>query len=217
MLKPSAFILALFALFSTSVLAQDLRVCPNVQVGEYVYGANSVSAVLTPVIYSDCSIEPAGGGNSDHVVLAFDTPLVGLGIVAAPIFGTTPVGDVPLGVANGLDFVVEDMGPNYSGTCSDMAASIPTLSFANPSLVDGNVYCGRLSNIEGNQVWLRGTADVAGNTWKDPIVLTNQPGVGTPYSPASPASTVPVPVLPFWGLLSLAGLIGLFGFRKLRA
>ena len=34
MLKPSAFILALFAMFSTSVLAQDLRVCPNVQVGE---------------------------------------------------------------------------------------------------------------------------------------------------------------------------------------
>ena len=33
MLKPSAFILALFAMFSTSVLAQDLRVCPNVQVG----------------------------------------------------------------------------------------------------------------------------------------------------------------------------------------
>ena len=83
-----------------------------------------------------------------------------------------------------------------------------------PSVVDGNVYCARLSNIEGNQLWLRGTVDVAGNTWKDPIVLTNQPGVGTPYRPAS---TVPVPVLPFWGLLSLAGLIGLFGFRKLRA
>ena len=33
MLKPSAFIVALFAMFSTSVLAQDLRVCPNVQVG----------------------------------------------------------------------------------------------------------------------------------------------------------------------------------------
>ena len=214
MLKPSAFILALFALFSTSVLAQDLRVCPNVQVGEYVYGANSVIALLTPAIYSDCSIEPAGGGISDHVVLAFDTPLVGLGVVAAPIFGTTPVGDVPLGVANGLDAVVEDMGPNYSGTCSDMAASIPTLSLANPSLVNGNVYCARLSNIEGNQVWVRGTADVAGNTWKDPIVLTNQPGVGTPYRPAS---TVPVPVLPFWGLLSLAGLLGLLGFRKLRA
>ena len=74
MLKPSAFILALFVMLSTSVLAQDLRVCPNVQVGEYVYGANSVIAVLTPAIYSDCSIEPAGGGISDHVVLAFDTP-----------------------------------------------------------------------------------------------------------------------------------------------
>ena len=80
--------------------------------------------------------------------------------------------------------------------------------------MDGNVYCARISNIEGNQLWLRGTVDVAGNTWKDPIVLTNQPGVGTPYRPAS---TVPVPVLPFWGLLSLAGLTGLFGLRKLRA
>ena len=129
-------------------------------------------------------------------------------------FDPTPVGDVPIGTEwDGLDFVVEDMGPNYTGTCNDMAASIPTLS-GDPSLVDGNVYCARLSNIEGNQLWLRGTVDVAGNTWKDPIVLTNQPGVGTPYRPAS---TVPVPVLPFWGLLSLAGLIGLFGFRKLRA
>ena len=35
MLKPSALIVALFAMFSTSVLAQDLRVCPNVQVGEW--------------------------------------------------------------------------------------------------------------------------------------------------------------------------------------
>ena len=73
------------------------------------------------------------------------------------------------------------MGPNYTGTCNDMAASIPT--DCEPPAVDGNVYCARLSNIEGNQVWLRGTVDVAGNTWKDPIVLTNQPGVGTPYSP----------------------------------
>ena len=30
MLKLSALIVALFAMFSTSVLAQDLRVCPNV-------------------------------------------------------------------------------------------------------------------------------------------------------------------------------------------
>ena len=45
-------------------------------------------------------------------------------------------------------------------------------------------------------------------------MLTNQPGVGTPYSSTA---TVLVPVLPFRGLLSLAGLMGLFGFRKLRA
>ena len=47
MLKPSAFILALFALFSTSVLAQDLRVCPNVQVGDWIG---------SPSIYSDCTL-----------------------------------------------------------------------------------------------------------------------------------------------------------------
>ena len=41
MLKPSALIVALFAMFSTSVLAQDLRVCPNVQVGEWDSGAAS--------------------------------------------------------------------------------------------------------------------------------------------------------------------------------
>ena len=206
MLKPSAFILALFALFSTSVLAQDLRVCPNVQVGEWRG---------LPAIYSDCTMEPVGGGDGLYVLMGFGDTLVGMEGGAPSDFDPTPVGDVPVGTEfDTLDFVVEDMGPNYTGTCSDMAASIPTFDNGVVPRVDGNVYCGRLSNIEGNQVWLRGTADVAGNTWKDPIVLTNQPGVGTPYRPAS---TVPVPVLPFWGLLSLAGLIGLFGFRKLRA
>ena len=210
MLKPSAFILALFAMFSTSVLAQDLRVCPNVQVGEITVGPNT-----RPAIYSDCSVE-AFIGPGLHVFLAFDGTQVGVDGYDLG-FDPTPVGDVPVGEYNNGDLATEDMGPNYTGTCNDMAASIPTINSGIPQ-VDGNVYCGRLSNFEGNQVWLRGTLDVAGNTWKDPIVLTNQPGVGTPYSPAaSPAATVPVPVLPFWGLLSLAGLMGLFGFRKLRA
>ena len=206
MLKLSALIVALFAMFSTSVLAQDLRVCPNVQVGEWDSSASS--------IYSDCTMEPVGGGDGLYVFMGFDN-LVGMEGGLPGDFDPTPVGDVPIGTEyDGLDFVVEDMGPNYTGTCNDMVASIPTKPEGGIPRVDGNVYCARISNIEGNQLWLRGTVDVAGNTWKDPIVLTNQPGVGTPYRPAS---TVPVPVLPFWGLLSLAGLIGLFGFRKLRA
>ena len=205
MLKPSAFILALFALFSTSVLAQDLRVCPNVQVGKWL---------SLPAIYSDCTIQPNGGGFEFPVMMAFSVPNgVYIDGSAPAELDPKPTGDVPFGEFDLLDLVAEDMGPIYTGTCSDMAASIPTLS-GDPSLVDGNVYCARLSNTEGNQLWVRGTADVAGNTWKDPIVLTNQPGVGTPYYAKA---TVPVPVLPFWGLLSLAGLIGLFGFRKLRA
>ena len=98
-----------------------------------------------------------------------------------------PTGDVPVGTeVNMLDYVIEDMGPNYTGTCNDMVASIPTAYTNGIPRVDGNVYCARLSNIEGNQLWLRGTVDVAGNTWKDPIMLTNQPGVGTPYSPIGP-------------------------------
>ena len=64
MLKPSAFILAFFALFSTSVLAQDLRVCPNVQVGEAVD-----SSMIFPAIYSDCTIQEIGGGPALHVTL----------------------------------------------------------------------------------------------------------------------------------------------------
>ena len=204
MLKTSALIVALFAMFSTSVLAQDLRVCPNVQVGVW----DGV-----PTIYSDCTMQPAGGGDGLHVFMGFDN-LVGMEGAQPGDFDPTPVGDVPIGTEyDGLDFVTEDMGPTYTGTCNDMVASIPTNTEAVPR-VDGNVYCARISNKEGNQLWLRGTVDVAGNTWKDPIVLTNQPGVGTPYRPAS---TVPVPVLPFWGLLSLAGLTGLFGLRKLRA
>ena len=206
MLKPSAFILALFAMFSTSVLAQDLRVCPNVQVGDSAFG---------PTIYSDCTIQPEGGGQSVHIFLTSAEAGVGAEGAASAAFNPTPVGDVPVGTEwDGADFATEDMGPNYTGTCNDMASPIPTLTESVLQIADGNVYCGRLSNIEGNRLWVRGTLDVAGNTWKDPIVLTNQPGVGTPYSPKA---TVPVPVLPFWGLLSLAGLIGLFGFRKFRA
>ena len=205
MLKPSAFILAFFALFSTSVLAQDLRVCPNVQVGEW--GG-------LPAIYSDCTMEPVGGGDGLYVLMGFGDTLVGMEGGAPSDFDPTPVGDVPVGTEfDDLDRATEDMGPNYTGTCNDMAASIPSTG-TNLVSVDGNVYCTRISNKEGNQLWLRGTLDWAGNTWKDPIVLTNQPGVGTPYRPKA---TVPVPVLPFWGLLSLAGLMGLFGFRKLRA
>ena len=64
MLKPSAFIVALFAMFSTSVLAQDLRVCPNVQVGVW-------DGAIRPAIYSDCTVEPAGGGAQFHVFLRF--------------------------------------------------------------------------------------------------------------------------------------------------
>ena len=211
MLKPSALIVALFAMFSTSVLAQDLRVCPNVQVG--VWDGGGVWDA-EPAIYSDCTVQPAGGGGQLHIYLTLLDEFVFSNGAFPDNLDPAPTGDVPFGTEwDGLDWAVEDMGPTYTGTCNDMAASIPTLS-GDPSLVDGNVYCARLSNIEGNQLWLRGTVDVAGNTWKDPIVLTNQPGVGTPYRPAS---TVPVPVLPFWGLLSLAGLIGLFGFRKLRA
>jgi hypothetical protein len=205
MLKPSAFILALFAMFSPSVLAQDLGVCPNVQVGEYVDGAN-----LAPAIYSDCSIE---AGGKIHPLMYFDGTSVFLSGFDSDFFTPRPVGDVPFGEYDGADYVLENMGPNYSGTCNDMAAPIPTITAQLPT-ADGNVYCGRFSNTEGNQLWLRGTVDVAGNTWKDPIVPTNQPGVGTP---SSPKATVPVPVFPFWGLLSLAGLIGLFGFRKFRA
>ena len=206
MLKLSALIVALFAMFSTSVLAQDLRVCPNVQVGVLFGG---------PSIYSDCNFQPAGGGAQFHIFLTRGSGVVYFEGALPAQFDPAPTGDVPFGTEwDGLDFVVEDMGPNYTGTCNDMVASIPTNPEEGIPRVDGNVYCARISNIEGNQLWLRGTVDVAGNTWKDPIVLTNQPGVGTPYRPAS---TVPVPVLPFWGLLSLAGLIGLFGFRKLRA
>jgi hypothetical protein len=207
MLKPSAFILALFAMFSPSVLAQDLRVCPNVQVGEIFTGGSR-----KPAIYSDCSIE-VGGEIGLHLLMYFDGTSVFLNGFDPTIISPRPVGDAPFGKWDLADYVVENMGPNYTGTCDCMAASIPT-DLNDVSMVDGNVYCGRFSNTEGNQVWLRGTVDVAGNTWKDPIVLTNKPGVGTPYSPKA---TVPVSVLPFWGLLSLAGLIGLFGFRKFRA
>ena len=155
MLKPSAFILALFALFSTSVLAQDLRVCPNVQVGGWMNGG-----VIYSAMYSDCTMQAEGGGDQFHIFMSFFGGDVYSDGSYATELDPTPTGDVPVGEWDGLDLVVEDMGPNYTGTCSDMAASIPTRFNVAP-LVDGNVYCSRISNIEGNQLWLRGTVDVA--------------------------------------------------------
>ena len=111
--------------------------------------------------------------------MRFDGTSVRFDDLLPDVFDPSPLVMFPLGQWDELDFVVEDMGPNYTGTCNDMVASIPT----DPGAPDGGWerVLRSLSNIEGNQLWLRGTVDVAGNTWKDPIVLTNQPGVGTPY------------------------------------
>ena len=88
MMKPSAFIVALFAMFSTSVLAQGLRVCPNVQVGEWDSSA--------PSIYSDCTMEPVDGGDGLHVFMGFDI-FVGMGGGFPAILTPRPLVMFPLG------------------------------------------------------------------------------------------------------------------------
>ena len=148
MLKLSALIVALFTMFSTSVLAQDLRVCPNVQVG--VWDEARMLASDLQRLHRSAS---RWRSPIPHISDAFDEFVYSDGALPDE-FDPAPTGDVPFGTEwDGLDWAVEDMGPNYTGTCNDMAASIPTLS-GDPSLVDGNVYCARLSNIEGNQLWL---------------------------------------------------------------
>ena len=65
MLKPSALIVALFAMFSTSVLAQDLRVCPNVQVGVWDGGAYGMLSQRFTAI-APCS-QPVAVPNSTYI------------------------------------------------------------------------------------------------------------------------------------------------------
>ena len=67
-------------------------------------------------------------------------------------------------------------------------ASIPTFDVANttPLRWMGTCIAVAYPTPRGISCGLEVLLDVAGNTWKDPIVLTNQPGVGTPYSPIGP-------------------------------
>ena len=197
------FVMSCAGLFSQSASAQTLNACPNVQMGNQ--GA-------VPAIYSDCSIETTDGTPGFHLTMYFVGGFVYADGREGDWFEPAPVGDEPIGRWDGLDLLVEDMGRGYTGSCSDMSPN-PIVN-TSVTAVDGNVYCMRISNRDGRQFWLKGTANVPdtanvlSSTWTNASVSTNQPGVGAPITP--------VPALPLWALWVLAGVAGMFGANRLR-
>ena len=200
MLKPSAFILALFALFSTSVLAQDLRVCPNVQVGEYVYGVSSVGAGLAPAVYGDCAIDGYSAEIYLYPALYFDVGLNTVRVAAHPAvsLNPAPAGILKLGVLS--DFGLANVGVNYAGNCEEVTA---TESFAAGE--EGATYCGWYANDgSGSRLLLKAT--LVNSAFSNVTFAYNVlPSVG---------DATPVPAMPIYLLLALSALLALFGFSR---
>ena len=196
---------------TASLQAQTVNSCPNVTVGTLSVESNEDTAA----IYSDCSMESPEADPGFHLAMyARTNSSVEADGLSDIEFTPAPVADAPYGRWNGKDFVVEDMGSSYVGTCADMSPEIQANALGGIDAVGGHVYCTRVTNTDGNSIWIRGTWDETAQTWRAPIVVTNQPGVGTPVEtsrPAMPVPTLPLPAL--WILGALAGLIGIWQFR----
>ena len=128
-------------LWSPLSLSGVLTQCPNISEGTFL-GSSAV--------YSSCSVD-VGGTESYHVTLV---ALAG-GISVTVDGGSSdkfspsvPVQEV--GIWDGATRYVEEMGPDYSGTCADME-----LLDTNISPSDGQVYCGVLGVTTGELVYLR--------------------------------------------------------------
>lgn len=181
-----------------NVNAQALSACPNPVVGARDGAASAV--------YSDCTMEV--GSNVYHVGLYEGSGgNVGSQGYLAPDLSPLPAGDEPVGQFDGVTLQVEDFGVGYTGTCAEMTSTSPSLPLA-----DQHVYCGRIGNTEGNFVFARGTWNAGTSTFSSPLVVTNQPGVGTPLAQAVTA----VPSLSLFALLGLSGLMGWVGLRRVK-
>ena len=200
MLKPSALIVALFAMFSTSVLAQDLRVCPNVQVGEYVYGVSSVGAGLAPAVYSDCAIDGYNAEIYFYPAFRFDVGLNTVRVTAPPAvsLNPAPAGILKLGALN--DFGLANVGVNYAGNCEEVTATETSTAGQ-----EGATYCGWYANDgSGSRLLLKAT--LVNSAFSNVTFAHNVP--------TSVGDATPVPAMPIYLLLALSGLLALFGFSR---
>lgn len=205
--------------------AQDLNVCPGLTIG--------APGGPTIAVYSNCTVESMGTPGF-HIFLGFNGNLVAVEGGQAETYVPRPTGDVPLGALNGADLVVENMGPSYSGDCTDMSSPNPTLRTTVPA-VNGDVYCARATTTDNNQAYIRGRLSITGTpaadgdvpssagalvdisvsdgNWSDPLFLNNVPGLLAPAGPSGSTTPSPVPVMPPLVVLLLATLIGVFGRR----
>lgn len=196
----SKVFLPLFAIAASfSGNSYALSSCPNVQVG---VNANTSG----PAVYSDCTMD-TGGATEFWLILEATTGGVQISVNGYPnamsSYTPPPVGMAPFGTWDGTTIYVADMGPSYTGNCTETT----TGAYFFTTAVVGNTYCGVIGNTAGRKVWLRGTW--TGTTFTTPSVLTDEPSVG--------AAATPVPTLPFTGLVILGALLGAAGMRRLKA
>ena len=207
--------------------------CPNVRQGT----ADYILPGLVPYVFSDCRVEvflPATfsidednsqtlqAGEIGYPGIGF-LPLAGLGF--GPLFigaftgdeiTPTPSGGEMVGTALAGDdgyisVGTHDMGPDYSGNCSELEAkewSEGTTAWGE----SGRVYCSVMELADNRRIlarakWVVNTdASPYVATFEDPQILVE-----------SPAPATPVPTMPMYLLMGLSGLLALFGFYRVRA
>lgn len=128
-------------LWSPLSLSEVLTQCPNITEGTFL-GSSAV--------YSSCSVD-VGDTESYHVTLVALAGGISVAVDGGSADKFSP--SVPaqeVGVWDGSTRYVEEMGPDYSGSCTDM-----DLLDTNISPSDGQVYCGVLGVTTGELVYLR--------------------------------------------------------------
>ena len=184
-LLPALAILVLVA--PSSAGAEAYSDCPNTQVGTLAGDPK------TQALFSECTSNNGATATEFHWSLEFEDPgstaqvriqaWVAAELVPIPA-AQTSVGSIPLSNVG-----LENMGPGYTGDCTEAVATTTTLG-----LVDGDYYCGWALTTSGAKILLR---------------AVNNKGTINDFSIRQNAFSVSVPV-PAWGTAHLALLILLF-------
>lgn len=191
-------LMLLFSALSQSTWSATLYSCPNVAV--------DTTSGNGPAIYSNCVVTiPTYGEQFVFLAALGDrTELDAEDTDIMPDLSPPASPELNLGTWDEQDSAQEDMGPNYTGDCTDMASPIPTAT-GDIDLVAGNTVCVRVSLTDMSSLWIRGTW--TGATFTSPMYATNSPK-------AKPAQ--PVPVMPALGFIVLGGLLAFSGLRKIQ-
>ena len=194
--------------------------CPNVRQGT----ADYILPGLVPYVFSDCRVEvflPATfsidednsqtlqAGEIGYPGIGF-LPLAGLGF--GPLFigaftgdeiTPTPSGGEMVGTALAGDdgyisVGTHDMGPDYSGNCSELEAKEPPESISVWGEF-GHVYCSVMELADNRRILARAKWLETG-IFEDAQILVESP------APATPVTTMPI-----YLLLALSGLLAALG------